>query len=329
MKINNCNQKFFVFIKLIFLAFLLSGCGSKELKTEDGLIKVTLQTDWYAQAEHGGFYQALAEGYYEQEGLKVEILQGGPNALSVQRVASGATEFSIGRSDDIIIQVARGIPLVMIGALMQHDPQGILVHEEGGVKEFADLDGKAIMATPGSVFIDVLRSIYGITIDIIPLDYGMNRFIADKEFIQQCFVTNEPYYVRQAGANPRTLLISDSGFAPYRVMFANRNFADRHPEVVAAFTRASIRGWESYMDGPREKANALIRSFNVKMTEEFMLYSIDVMESKGLVRGRNPEEAVGRLSFQRIAEQIETLQEIGLLDRAVTPAEVVRLPHLP
>jgi len=329
MKIKNRICGHTPWLAFLFLPLLFSGCGSKELQMEDGLIKVSLQTDWYAQAEHGGFYQALAEGYYEAEGLKVEILQGGPNALTAQRVASGATEFSIGRSDDIIIQVARGIPLVMIGALMQHDPQGILVHEEGGVKEFADLDGKAIMATPGSVFIDVLRAVYDINIDVIPLDYGMNRFIADKQFIQQCFVTNEPYYVRQAGANPRTLLISDTGFAPYRVMFTNRNFADRNPEVVAAFARASIRGWESYMDGPREKANAMIKDLNAKMTDEFMLYSVDVMESKGLIRGRGPDEAVGRLSLERIAEQIETLRTIGLLDTAVTPEGVVRLPHLP
>ena len=261
---------------------LLSGCGGEGQEEADSTgaetqkpFKVVLQTDWYAQAEHGGFYQAVAEGYYEAESLDVTINQGGPNALVTQKVATGNSEFGIGRSDDVIVHASRGLPLVIVGALMQRDPQALLFHEESGIEDFNDLDGKTVMATPGALFLQFLEKRYDITINVTPLDYGMSRFLADKDFIQQCFITNEPYYVAKEGASPQTLLIAKSGFAPYRVIYANRNFAEKNPKLVKAFVAASIRGWKSYMDGPRESAHAIIREANPKMTEEFMAFSVE------------------------------------------------------
>lgn len=225
---------------LLPLLALLAGCGDKQSNNPDDLFRIVLQTDWYAQPEHGGFYQALVNGYYAEEGLDVDIIPGGPNSLTTQRLAQGNAQFAIGRSDDVIISVGRGLPLVIIGAFMQKDPQAIMFHKESGITGPKDLHGRSVMTVPGSAFLEIMRRQYGIEVSVIPLDYGMNRFLADKNFIQQCFITNEPFYVARAGANVGTFLLSESGFNPYRVWFTSRSFLRRHPDKVAAFHRAKI-----------------------------------------------------------------------------------------
>ena len=308
------------------VAILVAGCGGGADKArEDGAIgeappfEIILQTDWYAQPEHGGFYQALAEGYYAEEGLKVTIVPGGPNTLASQKVAQGVAQFAISRSDEVIIAAERGVPLIMIGALMQKDPQALMFHEESGIETLADLDGRSIMAGPGSAFLEILKLQYEIDFSVIPLDYGMSRFLADKEFVQQCFITNEPFYVAQAGANVRTILLSESGFNPYRVWFTSKAFLRRHPEVVAAFHRASTRGWQSYLFGERSKANALIAEQNPKMNETFMAYVVQAMLDNNLVTGDSGDIAdIGIIQPSRIEEQLEQLKRIGLVKEPLT-----------
>lgn len=317
-------------ISLFSIAALawISGC-SGPAEEESGLTKITLQTDWYAQAEHGGFYQALAEGYYEEVGLDVEILQGGPNAIVTQKIATRNADFGIGRADDIVLHASRGLPIIMVGALMQHDPQALLFHEESGIKGFKDLDGKTIMTTPGSVFIEVLEEQFDITLNVTPLDYGMSRFLADKNFIQQCFITNEPYYVTREGANAKTLLLADAGFDPYRVIYTNSGFAQKNPEVVKAFVAASTRGWESYMAGPREAANAIIAERNPKMTDEFLNYSLSAMAEHKLISGSGPRQAVGLIVPERVQQTVDHLYKAGMIENKIAPEVVAPSEYLP
>jgi len=306
-----------------------SGCGKPAAGTGDVNAdgkrrqKIVLQTDWYAQPEHGGFYHALVKGYYREAGLDVEIVQGGPNAIPTQKVALGTTQFAIGRSDDVMIAVGRGIPLVMVGALMQRDPQAIMFHEESGIRGFKDLNGRNIMTVPGAGWIGLTELKYGIKFSVTPLDFGLSRFLADKNFVQQCFITNEPYYVRQHGARPKTLLLSETGFAPYRVWFTSRGFINQSPEAVRAFTAASIRGWSEYMSGDRSEANAAISAANKQMVPEFMAFSVAAMQEYKLVTG-DPAlgERTGRIDSKRIAEQIAQLTSIGILGRTLTVDQV-------
>jgi len=321
-------QTFFV-SALMAAGALLSGCGNNTPDDERGLIPVTLQTDWYAQAEHGGFYQALVEGYYEEVGLDVTINQGGPNAAGTQKVVSRNTEFSIGRADDIIVHASNNLPLVIVAALMQHDPQAFLVHEESGIRGFEDLDGRTVMTTPGSPMVRFLEKRYGITLNVVPIDYGMSRFLADKEFVQQCFITNELFYIKQAGANPRTLLVADSGFDPYRVIFTNRNYAEQNPEVVKAFVAASIKGWKSYMTGPRDRANALITKLHPKMTPEFLDYSVRTMLENHLVGGNESVDQTGLIQPARMQKQIDTLLDVGLISTRIDSAVLAPTIYLP
>ncbi len=307
----------------------LGGCGKPaEVPIAAGagakpLVKVVLQTDWFAQPEHGGFYQALVKGYYRDAGLDVEIRQGNPTTIPAQVVATGRAEFAIGRSDDVIIAASRGVPLMMIGAFMQRDPQAILFHQESGIKTFKDLDGRNLMAVPGSAFITIMENTFHIKVAVTPTDFGMSRFLADKNFVQQCFLTNEPYYVRKEGANIGVLVLSDSGFSPYRVWYTRRSFAQEHPEVVRAFAAATVRGWSEYISGDRTEANTRIASLNPKMEPGFMDFSVHAMQEYHLVTGDPAAgDAVGRITRERIDTQIRQLSGIGLLDRPVTADEV-------
>jgi mono/diheme cytochrome c family protein len=198
-----------------------------------------------------------------------------------------------------------------------------MFHEESGIKSLSDLDGRAIMAGPGSAFLEILKQQYGIDFSVIPLDYGMSRFLADKEFVQQCFITNEPFYVARAGANVETILLSESGFNPYRVWFTSRSFLRRNPEVVAAFHRASVRGWRDYLFGDRTKANELIAAANPKMDEAFMGYVVKAMKDNKLVTGDSGDPAdIGKIDPARIEEQIQQLTGINMLTQPKTVDDV-------
>lgn len=314
----------------------LAGCGDKPAATapaaagEKPLTKIVLQTDWYAQPEHGGFYQAQVKGYYKEAGLDVQIVQGGPNAIPTQKVAMGATQFSIGRTDEIAIAAGRGIPLQIVAALMQRDPQAIMFHEEGGIGGFKDLDGRNIMAVPGAGWIMLMEKKFGIKVSVTPLDFGLSRFMADKRFVQQCFITNEPYYVRQQGAKPKTLLLSDIGFSPYRVWFTSRAFAAKNPEIVRAFTAASIRGWTEYISGDRAEADKVIGALNKQMVPEFIAYSVGAMREFKLVTGDPAKgEAVGKIDPARLEEELRQLAAIGALGQPVKLADLFDPQFLP
>jgi NitT/TauT family transport system substrate-binding protein len=331
---------YFVRLLLLFigLAVALGGCrdwSSKNLPITIGpdgkkLTKLVLQTDWYAQPEHGGFYQALLKGYYREVGLDVEIAQGGPNIQNVPKVALGDAQIGLNRSDEVAIAIARGIPVIIVGASMQHDPQAIMFHKESGIRTFKDLDRHNVMALPGSAFIPLMERKYAIKISVTPLDFGLSRFLANKQLVQQCFITNEPFYVRKNGADVDTLLLSESGFAPYRVWFTTRQFAEAHPEELRAFTAASIRGWRDYLEGDRTAADQRIGELNRQMVPEFIAFSVDTMKKYHLVAGDpSAGETYGQIRPDRLDQELKQLAEIEMLDRPVTLAEVFDPRFLP
>lgn len=276
--------------------------------------RVRLQADWYAQAEHGGYYQAAARGFDREAGIELVITQGGPGSFGPQKVATGQAEFSMGRSDDVMLAVQQGLPIVIITALMQHDPQALLLHEENPVNSFADLDGKLVMATPGSAWIQFIEKKYGVRMNLMPVNYGLAQFMTDKNFIQQCFVTNEPYFVAKNGAKPKTLVIAGSGYDPYRVIFTSRKFARENPAAVQAFVNASARGWHDFLNNDPAPGMALITKDNKKMDADFMRFSIDTMNKLKLVSGDPARgEGIGRLDRKRLEEQAAVLYSTGLL----------------
>lgn len=321
-------------LSLAFLAvfLLFAGCGKRapEGATAPGLVKIKFQTDWYPQPEHGGYYQALAKGYYREEGLEVEILPGGPNAQVKQAVALGQAEFGMTNGDDVIVAVARGLPLVMVGAEMQRDPQGILFHEEHPLRDLRDLQGRTLMAGSVSTWLDVVRKKLGVQFNQMPLVGDLARFMNDPTLAQQCFVTNEPFFARQKGAKVGALLIAGDTYEPYRVMFTSRDYLAQHPDVVAKFVRASVRGWVDYLTGDPAPANALLVTKRGELSPEFLAYSIKAMNDYRLVLGDPAKgEHAGQLTAPRLQKQIALLQELGLLDKPLQVGDVATFEFLP
>jgi NitT/TauT family transport system substrate-binding protein len=315
-------------------ALLLAGCSKSVPTPAPGnaasLPKIRLKTDWYAQAEHGGFYQALARGFYRDAGIDVEIVPGGPGVLVPQVVLAGQVDMAIGSSDDMILWVSKGVPFVVVGVYMERDPQAILVHDESPVRTFADLNHRTIMAVQGVNWIEYLKGHYHIDFNLIPSNFGITQFMADKDFIQQCFVTNEPYYVKKNGGHPRTLLIADSGFRPYRIIYTTQAFLDGHPDEVRAFVTASVHGWADFMNGDPSAAKALIAKANENMTEEFMDYSIKAMHDEHIVDGK-PEngERLGLMTRERMQEQVTVLAQLNIIPQLIPLEKFVRFDFVP
>jgi NitT/TauT family transport system substrate-binding protein len=313
------------------LSLCLAGCGRNDaVRAPAGLVKIRFQTDWYPQPEHGGYYQALAKGFYAAEGLDVEILPGGPNAQVKQQVALGKVEMGMTNGDDVIVAAARGLPIRMVAAEMQRDPQGILFHEEHPLRDLRDLQGRTLMAGSVSTWLDVVRKKLGVQFNQMPLVGDLARFMGDPTLVQQCFVTNEPYFARQRGARVGAILIASDTYEPYRVIFTSREYLARHPDLVAKFVRASIKGWVDYLGGDPEPGNALIRAKRPDLTPEFCAYSIKAMNDYRLVSGDPAKgEFVGQLTAARLQKQIDLLREIGVLDQPVTVADVATFEFIP
>ena len=315
------------------LAAVLAACSRPAPPAGAGaapLPKVRFRADWYPQAEHGGFYQALARGFYREAGIDVDILPGGPGVLVSQVILAGRADLAMGRSDDMIVWVSQGAPFVIVGVYMEQDPQAILVHEEDSVRSFADLNGRTIMGVPGSNWIEYIKVHYHIDFQLIPSNFGIAQFMADKRFIQQCFVTNEPYFVRKNGGHPRTLLMSDSGFRPYRILYTTQRYLREHPAEVRAFVAASLRGWDDFMNGDPKPGRALILASNQGMTDEFMDYSMKAMRDERIVSGRPGDgDRPGLMTRRRLQAQVSDLAQLGIIPELIPVDKFARFDLMP
>lgn len=311
---------------------LVTGCGKKTVTADaNGRIKIRFQTDWFPQPEHGGYYQAVAKGFYAAEGLDVEIVRGGPNAQVMASVATGRAQLGMTNGDDVIVAVGRGVPIKMVAAEMQRDAQGVLFHAQNPIRSLQDLDGKTIMAGAGSIWLQVAQKKLGIHFNIQPLVGELARFMSDKKFIQQCFVTNEPFFVRQRGADAGALLIATpGGYEPYRVLFTSDAFLVENPEIVRRFVRASIRGWVDYLTGDPTPGNNLIKAARSDLPDELFAYSIKAMKDYQLVLGDPARgEKMGQLTAARVETQLKLLSELGFLERPLTVKDVATFEMLP
>jgi NitT/TauT family transport system substrate-binding protein len=318
-------------LAMVFGGLLLASCSKPAPTDVKGLTPISIQADWYAEAEEGGNYQALARGFYRDAGLDVNILNGGPGGYPMQKVATGICDMALGRSDDVILGVARAhLPLLIICAYMEKDPMAVIVHAESPVRDFPDLAGRVVMADPTSAWISYLKARYSMEFSIIPLNYGLGEFMADKNLIVQGFATSEPYYVLHHGEATRTLLIANSGYNPYRVVIANRGFVRAHPEATRAFVAATLRGWEDYISGDPSPANKIIFSRNEALTADFMKFSVKAMADNRLVRG-DPAlgERLGLMTRRRMQEQVDLYVRLKVIDAPLPLDEFVSFDFLP
>jgi NitT/TauT family transport system substrate-binding protein len=283
-------------------------------KATDALKKIRFQLDWYPDAERGGYICAAVNGYYRAAGLDVDILPASPGIGTLTALLSRSVDLCMAPGDQVLISRAQGLPLVAVMATMQHDPQGIMVHADSPVKSFADLEGRTIAVAPGvSWFLYITQKYHLTHVRELPVNFGVANFLIDPNYIQQVFVTSEPYVCEQQHVKVRTLLIKDSGCDPYRVVAASDQFLARDPAAVQAFVTASIHGWKTYLADPAA-TDAEIRRQNPEMTQGLLDFSRNTLIKDGFVAGDPAKgEAIGRLDPARFLAQYKILRGLGII----------------
>jgi NitT/TauT family transport system substrate-binding protein len=318
------------FALLTLAASTLTACHSKPAPPADGLFHLVLQTDWYPQPEHGGFYEAQLDGLYKAQGLAVEILPGGPSIVAGQQIATNAAQFAMGSSDSVLVDNAHGVPEVAVAATMQQDPQAVMVHADSPVHTFADLDNRTIAAKPGSIWLEYLIERYNLkNLRQVPATYSIANFVTDPNYIQQCFVTSEPYFAQKAGASVRTLLISSTDYQPYRVVFTSRQFLADHPEIVQKFVAASLEGWRRYLASPTQ-VDAQLTRLNPAMSPAQMQFSVDTLKSGHFVEGLNtPDSHLGHMTPTRWQTLYTQLIALKVLPHPLDPTTTYTTQFIP
>jgi len=321
-------RPFQIVFALIVVSLSALGCGRPA--GDSGLTKIVFQADWYPQPEHGGFYTALTRGYYKDEGLDVSIVPGGPYITVEKQVFSGGAQFGMGSSDKVLEANSQGQTLVAVAATMQHDPQGIMVRKDSPIHSFADLNGHAIAVKVGeSTWFEFVVKRYQLNnIRVIPAMMNVANFVADPQYIQQAFATSEPFFAHQAGVETRVLLVSDSGYNPYRVMYTTRDYIQQHPDVVGKFVRASVKGWKDYLNDP-SAAHAAIAKLNPALNPEWMQFTWQKLRDGRFVAGEDPTGAqIGQMDPKRWATMYEQLVDLKVIETPFDPTTAYTLQFL-
>jgi len=303
-----------------FLHFALHFAGLALMATPAAALdKVTFATNWLAEAEHGGFYQAKADGTYEKYGLDVTILQGGPNANNRLLLAAGKIDFDLGAN---LIQAfdaaAQNIPIVAVAVLFQKDPFVLLSHPGVGLDRIQDLP-KATAFIGKDGFVSVyqwLKRAYGFRDEHVkPYTFNSGPFIADKNSIEQGYATSEPFEVeRQGKFKPNVFLIADYGYDSYSTTIeTTQKLIEKNPDLVQRFVDASIIGWYNYIYGDNRAANALIKRDNPDIGDAQLGFSLAKMKEYGIVdSGDSLRLGIGAMREERIASFFAKMVEAGL-----------------
>ena len=282
--------------------------------------KVVFGTNWRAQAAHGGFYQALADGTYKRFGLDVEILQGGPQVNNRPMLPIGKLDFLM--TGNLLLsfdQVKNGVPVVVVAAIFQKDPQAILAHPGQGYEKWEDLKKAptVLIGKDGQFsFWQWMKAEHGFKDEQLkPYTFNMGPFLADKKSVQQGYAVEEPLSVRKEGGfDPIVHLLADHGFNTYSTTIETRTQLVRDkPDLVRRFVEASILGWYNYLYGDRKAADALIKRDNPDMTDALIEGSITLMKSLGIVdSGDALTKGIGTMNEAQIKSFYEKMVKAGL-----------------
>jgi NitT/TauT family transport system substrate-binding protein len=293
-------------------AVLGLACASTAAPAAD---KVTFITSWFAQAEHGGFYQAKATALYEKAGLDVTIKMGGPQVNGMQLLLAGEADLMMGYDFQVLKALEQGFPVITVGTSFQYDLQGIMTHDD--VNSLAGLKDKTILvATSGrTTWWPWLKAKFHYTEEQAkPYTFNLQPFFADNNTVQQSYPSSEPFQALKQGVPVKFFLFAKDGYPPYgTTMVTTRAFVDKNPDVVARFVKASLEGWKSYMSNPGP-ANALIKAENPKMGDEQIAFGIEQMKAlKVLDGGDAATMGIGIITAARWKATYDFMVAAGLL----------------
>jgi NitT/TauT family transport system substrate-binding protein len=278
------------------------------------------RTNWLADAEHGGYYQALVDGTYEKYGLDVTIMQGGPQSNGGMLLIAGKIEFFMG--GDMIgdfLSVEQGIPTVAVAADFQKNPQIVMSHPGVGLDKWTDLPKATAFMSNGALntYYAWMRLSYGFKDDNIkPYNFNSAPFIADKNSIQQGYLTSEPFEVeRQGGFKPNVFLLSDYGYSTYSTLIeTRRDLVEKNPDLVQRFVDASAVGWYHYLYGDNKKANELIKHENPEITDDQIAFSIAKLKEYGVVDSGDTEKlGIGAMTDARWKDFFDKMAKAGIV----------------
>jgi len=283
---------------------------------------VSFGLDWVAEAEYGGYYQALATGIYARHNLNVTIRQGGPQVNQMQLLLAGRLDFNLGGGRAIEF-VQQNLPFVAIAAIFQKDPSVLIAHPGQGNDGFEALKGKHILigTDTRSGWWRFLAAKYGYADDQIrPYTFNLQPFLADKSLVQQGYLGSEPFSIEQeAHFKPVVLMLADAGYAGYaNIITAGLKLVAEKPDVVQRFIDASIEGWYSYLYGDPMPANKLIKQDNPEMPDALLAYGREVMKTHGIVdSGDAVKLGIGAMTDARWAEFYHSMADVGVYPKGL------------
>src|SRR5580693_4157203 len=279
---------------------------------------VAFGTDWKAEAELGGYYQAVATGIYRQHGLDVTLRQGGPQVNHLQLLAAGRLDFNLAPNSFIPLNfVQENIPLVAVAAIFQKDPSVLIAHPGQGNDSLAALKGKPIMIGSDTRITSwvFLKSKFGYTDDQIrPYTFSVAPFLADPKAVQEGYLSSEPFTIESQAVKPVVLLLADAGYTSYGSLIqTSAKLAQENPDLVQRFVDASIEGWYSYLYGDPAPANTLIKRDNPEMTDALLGYGIAKIKEYGIVdSGDAKTDGIGAMADARWREFFDTMSNAGV-----------------
>ncbi len=279
--------------------------------------KVRFGTNWLAEAEHGGYYQAVADGTFAKYGLDVEIVQGGPQAANGILLAAGKLDFYMSSSlIEAFDALKQNVAVVVVAAHFQKDPQIVMSHPGVGLDKFSDLINSPAYIAKGAPFYEWMVSAYGFKEENVrPYTFNPQPFIADKHAIQQGYITSEPYAIEKMGKfKPNIFLFADLGFSTYATTVETRaEVVAKKADMVQRFVDASTIGWYHYLYGDNKPANDLIKKDNPEMTDDQIAFSIGKMKEYGLVdSGDTLTLGIGAMTDARIKDFYDKMVKAGV-----------------
>jgi NitT/TauT family transport system substrate-binding protein len=294
--------------------------GNGASPTPHTLDKVSFGTNWVAEAEHGGFYQALADGTYRQYGLDVTIVPGGPQVNNRILLPVGKIDFFMSANTlQSFDAVEQDIPTLAVAAIFQKDPQVLIAHPDAGVQDLKDLKNLTLFVSKEGMatYFQWLKADYGFEeTRVKPYTFNAQPFLADPKSAMQGYVTSEPYAIeKQTSVNPKVFLLADYGFNSYSTLIeTRRDLVEKNPDLVQRFVDASIIGWYHYLYADNSAGNALIKRHNPEMTDELLAYSVAKLKEYGIVdSGDALTLGVGAMTDSRVASFFDKMARAGVV----------------
>ncbi len=309
------------FVACLLAAAALAAPADAASSRHAPLTRIRFVTDWKAQAEHGGFYEALAEGLYARAGLDVKIIQGGPSVNVPQILAGGAADMGIGSDSFIALNLVRQhAPIRAVMAVFQKNPQVLIAHPRPDIRKLADMRGKPIMLSDAATVAwwPWLRAKYGFSDgQIRKYTFSLAPFLADPKAIQEGYLTSEPFTIEQkAHIKPLVYLLADNGYPGYaNMVFVPQKWIDANPKAVQAFVTATQAGWLHYLNGESAAGNALIRHDNPEMSDALIKQAIAKMKAYGIaLSGDAATLGLGAMTDAKWKFFFDTMVKDGLYD---------------